>query len=201
MNIAGNTALHQLVAQAVRKLPVDTTNDAFSNISNTAANASTLTSGIAPVTSSSSDSSQQDSTYDESFAKLLVQLKSGAAAFESSVDSNLAAAQGASDNADTTTGITSTGDTVAGTDDGAVAADSNTSHSATLKDFLAYMNESPAEKLRDKMTGVSKSEYDSMTPDQQAAIDKKVQDSLKQQQETATADVNAKILAARLALV
>jgi hypothetical protein len=197
MNIAGNTALHQLVAQAVRKLPVEANTDAFSNISNTAANASTLTSGIAPVTSSSSDSSQQDSTYDESFAKLLVQLKSGAAAFESSADSNLALAQGAADNASTTT---STG-TVTSTGDDAVAAASGTSQSTTLKDFLAYMNESAAEKLRDKTTGVSKSEYDSMTPDQQAAIDKKVQDSLKQQQETATADVNAKILAARLALV
>jgi hypothetical protein len=197
MNIAGNTALHQLVAQAVRKLPVEANTDAFSNISNTAANASTLTSGIAPVTSSSSDSSQKDSTYDESFAKLLVQLKSGAAAFESSADSNLALAQGAADNASTTT---STG-TVASTGDDAVAAASGTSQSTTLKDFLAYMNESAAEKLRDKTTGVSKSEYDSMTPDQQAAIDKKVQDSLKQQQETATADVNAKILAARLALV
>lgn len=203
MNIASNTALHQLVAQAVaRKMPVDTSTDAYTNVNNTATSAATLTSSVTPAASSSSDS-QDTSNYDESFAKLLLQLKSGIAQFESTADSNLAAAQGASDNGTTSTtaSATSTGDSVASASDTGVTADSDTSQSGSLKDFLAYMNESPAEKMRDKIAGVSKDQYDSMTPDQQAAVDKKVQDSLKEQAQTATADVNAKILAARLALV
>ena len=59
----------------------------------------------------------------------------------------------------------------------------------------------PAEKMREQLTGVSKEEYEAMTPEQKLDVDTKLQTALKEQQQQTTADVNGKILAARLALV
>ena len=63
------------------------------------------------------------------------------------------------------------------------------------------MNLTPAEQMREKLTGVSKDEYDAMSPEQKLDADNKLQAALQAQQQNTTADVNSKILAARLALV
>jgi hypothetical protein len=84
----------------------------------------------------------------------------------------------------------------------AAVSDSDSSASAALsaKDqFLAYMNQSDAEKVRQQLTGVTKDEYDAMTPEEQAAVDKKVADLQKQksEQQIAEQEVKTKIAMAK----
>jgi hypothetical protein len=73
------------------------------------------------------------------------------------------------------------------------SSDADASVASSAKDqFMAYMNQSDAEKVRQQLTGVSKEEYDNMTPEQQAAVDKKVADLQKEKQEQQIAESEVK---------
>jgi ketosteroid isomerase-like protein len=79
-------------------------------------------------------------------------------------------------------------------------SDTGSTIAQSAKDqFLAYMNQSDAEKVRQQLTGVSKEEYDAMTPEEQAAVDKKVADLQKQksEQQIAEQEVKTKIAMAK----
>jgi hypothetical protein len=103
-----------------------------------------------------------------------------AAAFSSSADKQVAA----------TDSVTKTVDNEMAAVD---SSDSDTSVTSSAKEqFLAYMNQTDAEKVRQQLTGVSKEEYDSMSPEQQAAVDKKVADLQKQKQEQQIAEQEVK---------
>ncbi|EPJ76656.1 MULTISPECIES: hypothetical protein [Pseudomonas] len=187
MNTASISALHHLVSQVVgRKTQEEASTDAFAV---PVAPASPVP-AVDAVSENTRDSSK-DSTFDEAFAKLLVNLKASTQATDAqaafsplAVDTSIAARDSA---------VTSEADVAAAT--------SSTSTSSAQQQFMDFMNLSPAEQMREKLTGVSKEEYEAMSPEQKLSVDNKLQAALKEQQQTATADINGKILAARLALV
>ncbi|HEX8593965.1 MAG TPA: hypothetical protein VF682_11920 [Pseudomonas sp.] len=185
MNTASISTLHHLVSQVVgRKTQEQASQDAFA----VPVAAASPVSAVDAVSENTGESNK-DATFDEAFAKLLVNLKAStqtddtqAAITPFAVDTSIAAKDSA---------VTSEADVAAAT----------SGVSSAQQQFLDYMNLSPAEQMREKLTGVSKEAYDAMSPDQKLAVDNKLQAALKEQQQTATADINGKILAAKLALV
>jgi len=187
MNIGSISALHNLVSQVVgRKSSEDAATDAFA-VPAGPLNAVPAVNGIAQGAGS-----HQGAAYDEAFAKMLVNLKAATLtqdttgsepSFVSKVsDSNIAANDSA---------VVSEAD----------VGDAVSKFNSVQQQFMDYMNLTPAEQMREKLTGVSKDEYDAMSPEQKLDADNKLQAALQAQQQNTTADVNNKILAARLALV
>lgn len=200
--IIGNSVIQQIVSKVVSHAPLSAAaQDPYS---------SAMAGASSPVASliGNDDDAAQDSTdakqgYNESFAKMMVNLKAAlgntteavtddakaaaAAAFSSISDKQLAA----------TDSVTKTVDSqlaaVNGTEGGA------SSGSSVRDQFMQYMNQSDAEKVRQQLTGVSKAEYASMTPQQQAAVDNKVAELQKHQQvrQVAEQDVKTRIAMAK----
>lgn len=180
MNFAGIGALHSLVSQVVsRRSPEDGATDAFT----VPVNAPGTVPAIESVTQKNSG---QSSGFDEAFAKTLFNLKTAAQPVEGQAsfmaaanDSNLAAS------------------------DSAVLSQSavESEFSSAQQQFSDYQNQTPDERMREQLTGVSKEQYEALSPEEKLDVDTRLQAALKQQQQDSTADVNGKILAARLALV
>ncbi|SDG23003.1 hypothetical protein [Pseudomonas abietaniphila] len=192
--IIGNSAIQHFASKAVAHTHFDPTEkDAYT--------VSAMAGASAPVAAiaGSNDSwtaSSTDQGYNESFAKMMVNLKAAMANTTASVsdDDKAAAAAAFSSSADKQIAAT---DSVTKTVDNEMAAvdgsDSGTSATSSAKEqFLAYMNQTDAEKVRQQLTGVSKEEYDGMSPEQQAAVDKKVADLQKQKQEQQIAEQEVK---------
>lgn len=185
MNTASISALHHLVSQAVgRRAQEEVATNAFS----VPVSAPSAVPAVDAVSQNSSG--QQDAAYDEAFARMLLSLKTATQntqtepqpSFAAANDSNIAAS-----------------DSAVMTD--ADVADAASKFTSVQQQFVEYMNLTPAEKMREQLTGVSKDEYDAMSPEEKLDVDSKLQAALKEQQQQTTADVNSKILAARLALV
>ena len=195
--IIGNSAIQQFVSKAVSHTHFDPTDkDAYTSA---IAGASAPVAAIAGSTDNATESST-DQGYNESFAKMMVNLKAALANSTASVsDDDKAAAAAAFSSASDKQLAAS--DTVTKTVDSNIAAvegsDTDASVASSAKEqFLAYMNQSDAEKVRQQLTGVSKEEYDNMTPEQQAAVDKKVADLQKQKQEQQIAETEVKTMIA-----
>lgn len=192
--IIGNSAIQHFASKAVAHTHFDPTEKDAYTVS-AMAGASAPVAAIAGSNDSSTGSST-DQGYNESFAKMMVNLKAAMANTTASVsdDDKAAAAAAFSSSADKQVAAT---DSVTKTVDNEMTAvdssDSDTSATSSAKEqFLAYMNQSDAEKVRQQLTGVSKEEYDSMSPEQQAAVDKKVADLQKQKQEQQIAEQEVK---------
>jgi hypothetical protein len=192
--IIGNSAIQHFASKAVAHTHFDPTEKDAYTVS-AMAGASAPVAAIAGSNDSSTGSST-DQGYNESFAKMMVNLKAAMANTTSSVsdDDKAAAAAAFSSSADkqvaATDSVTKTVDTELAAVEG---SDSDASVTSSAKDqFLAYMNQSDAEKVRQQLTGVSKEEYDNMSPEQQAAVDKKVADLQKQKQEQQIAEQEVK---------
>jgi hypothetical protein len=192
--IIGNSAIQHFASKAVAHTHFDPTEKDAYTVS-AMAGASAPVAAIAGSNDSSTGSST-DQGYNESFAKMMVNLKAAMANTTASVsdDDKAAAAAAFSSSADKQVAAT---DSVTKTVDNEMAAvdgsDSDTSVTSSAKEqFLAYMNQTDAEKVRQQLTGVSKEEYDSMSPEQQAAVDKKVADLQKQKQEQQIAEQEVK---------
>jgi len=199
--IISNSAIQQFVSKAVSHTHYDPTEkDAYTTAMSGAASAP-----VAAVSTSTDDSTESstDQGYDESFAKMMVNLKAAMANTTASVsdDDKAAAAAACTSSADKQVAAT---DSVSQTVDSSLAAvnDSDTSSSATSSvqdQFLAYLNQSDAEKVRQQLTGVTQEQYDSMTPEQQAAVDQKVAglQKTRQEQQVAEQEVKTKIAMAK----
>lgn len=192
--IIGNSAIQHFASKAVAHTHFDPTEKDAYTVS-AMAGASAPVAAVAGSNDSSTGSST-DQGYNESFAKMMVNLKAAMANTTASVsdDDKAAAAAAFSSSADKQVAAT---DSVTKTVDSEFAAvdgsDSDASVTSSAKEqFLAYMNQSDAEKVRQQLTGVSKEEYDSMSPEQQAAVDKKVADLQKQKQEQQIAEQEVK---------
>jgi len=192
--IIGNSAIQHFASKAVAHTHFDPTEKDAYTVS-AMAGASAPVAAVAGSNDSSTGSST-DQGYNESFAKMMVNLKAAMANTTASVsdDDKAAAAAAFSSSADKQVAAT---DSVTKTVDSELAAvdgsDSDASVTSSAKEqFLAYMNQSDAEKVRQQLTGVSKEEYDSMSPEQQAAVDKKVADLQKQKQEQQIAEQEVK---------
>jgi len=185
--IIGNSAIQHFASKAVSHTHFDTTDkDAYTTTA--AASASAPVAAIASNGDSSTESST-DQGYNESFAKMMVNLKAAMANTTSSVSDDDKAAAAAA--------FSSASDNVTKTVDNSLAAvdssDADSSVTSSAQDqFMAFMNQSDAEKVRQQLTGVSKEEYDNMTPEQQAAVDKKVADLQKEKQEQQIAESEVK---------
>jgi hypothetical protein len=192
--IIGNSAIQHFASKAVSHTHFDTADkDAYTTTA--MAGASAPVAAIASNGDSSTESST-DQSYNESFAKMMVNLKAALANTTASVsdDDKAAAAAAFSSASDKQVAAT---DSVTKTVDSNIAAvdssDADASVASSAKDqFMAYMNQSDAEKVRQQLTGVSKEEYDNMTPEQQAAVDKKVADLQKEKQEQQIAESEVK---------
>jgi hypothetical protein len=192
--IIGNSAIQHFASKAAAHTHFDPTEKDAYTVS-AMAGASAPVAAVAGSNDSSTGSST-DQGYNESFAKMMVNLKAAMANTTASVsdDDKAAAAAAFSSSADKQVAAT---DSVTKTVDSELAAvdgsDSDASVTSSAKEqFLAYMNQSDAEKVRQQLTGVSKEEYDSMSPEQQAAVDKKVADLQKQKQEQQIAEQEVK---------
>lgn len=182
--IIGNSAIQQFVSKVVAHTQYDTAdNDAYTSAM---AGASAPVATIADNGDSSTQSNAEQG-YDESFAKMMMNLKAALANVTASVSDDDKAAAAAAFSSSNDKQIAAS-DSVSNTVDKEIAAvdgsDTSSSAASSAKEqFLAYMNQSDAEKVRQQLTGVNKEEYDSMTPEQQAAVDKKVSELQKQKQE------------------
>lgn len=197
--IIGNGAIQQLVSKAVSHTRFDpTAQDAYTSAM---AGASAPLVSLAGGDEGSASSSTGDKGYDESFAKMMVKLKAALASTTDSVTDDAKAAAAAAFSASSDKQLAAS-DSVTKTVDKEIASvgasDSGSSSSSSIKDqFSQYMNQSDAEKVRQQLTGVSKEEYDAMTPEQQAAVNSKVAALQKEQQQVAVQDINNKIAMAK----
>ena len=199
--LIGNSAIQQFVSKAVSHTHYATADtDAYTSaMAGAATPVAAIASNGEGAAQSSNDGKQG---YDESFAKMMVNLKAAAANTASSVtdEDKAAAAAAFVSSADkqvaASDSVSKTVSDELGTTDGAAGSDS----SGSVKDqFLSYMNQSDAEKVRQRLTGVSKAEYDAMTPEEQAAVDKQVTELQKQKtdQQVAEQEVKTKIAMAK----
>ncbi|MFP3926453.1 hypothetical protein [Pseudomonas sp. W5-36] len=198
--LIGNSAIQQFVSKAVSHTHYATTDtDAYTSAM---AGAATPVAAIASNGEGAAQSSNEGKQgYDESFAKMMVNLKAAAANTASSVtdDDKAAAAAAFVSSADKQV---ASSDSVSKTvsDDLAASDGAGSDGVGSVKDqFLSYMNQTDAEKVRQRLTGVSKAEYDAMTPQEQAAVDKQVTELQKQKtdQQVAEREVKTRIAMAK----
>ncbi|MCF9018148.1 MULTISPECIES: hypothetical protein [Pseudomonas syringae group] len=170
--IIGNSGLEQLVSHAVgaigRKTLGEVSQDSFGAMA-----AAGLGNGAFPVTSqtanaASTDDAQSNSGYNESFARMMVNLKSGA--------------------------DTSLSEKTADRDNGVTGANAASVGAATgVQKFMDTLKQTAEEKVREKLTGITQQQYTAMKPEDQLTIDQKVQDALKDKQNDVADDINTRI--------
>ena len=134
-------------------------------------------------------------TFDEAFAKMMINLKmatatSGDAAITAEAAPASSSAIAATNNADTARNNLSL----------SLNQDSSTTEKSATEKFVEYMNQSDAEKAREQLTGVSKEEYEKMSPEEQASLDKKVDELTKERTKVEQEVVRAKIAIAKAEL-
>lgn len=142
------------------------------------ASAAALTSGSGNDTSK--NSAQDSSAYEESFARMMLGLKTQA-------ETTLSETTADSDN-----GVSN--------DLSGVSAN-DTTYTSAQQQFLDYMKQPAEDRLREQLTGVSKEEYEAMSPEEKRGVDEKFKDALKQQQEVAKEDINVRINALKAGLI
>lgn len=128
----------------------------------------------------SQGSAQNSSAYEESFARMMLGLKTQAEATLSETT------------ADRDNGVSSDVQTTAAND---------TTYTSTQQQFLDYMKQPAEDRLREQLTGVGKEEYEAMSAEEKHGVDEKFKDALKQQQEVAQQDINVRINALKAGLI
>lgn len=179
--LVSNNTLEGLASRFVhgRKTPDDLSQEFGAFVSATTQTAATTLSSGAGNTASQGNS-QGDSGYNESFARMMLSLKT----------------QGQP----SLSGSVADGDNGVGRDNGLSPIDEVNVTSAK-QEFLDYMQQPATERLREQLTGVSKEEYEAMSPEQQKAVDQKFAEALKRQQEVAQQDINTRIKALKAGLI
>jgi len=167
--ISGVTHSH---IQTVKKLPIVITDQAAGILSVTAA----PTVGSVSKPQLGASTSSNDENVNEAFAKLKVALTNLDAQSTQSAISDTGAVQGAD----------SAGSTIASS-----AGASGSAEKTAAQDFKDYMDMPVSEKVRAGMLadmGITEDEYAAMSPAQQAGIDKKIEEKMRQEQEAKAAD-------------
>ncbi len=199
--LIGNSAIQQFVSKAVSHTHYATPDtDAYTSaMAGAATPVAAIASNGEGAAQGSSDGKQG---YDESFAKMMVNLKAAAANTASSVTDDDKAAAAAAFVSSADKQVASSDSVSKGVSDELAASDgaAGSDGVGSVKDqFLSYMNQTDAEKVRQRLTGVSKAEYDAMTPQEQAAVDKQVTELQKQKtdQQVAEQEVKTRIAMAK----
>lgn len=157
-----------------------------------------------PLPSQSVSSNSETSTgtgaddqgsFDEAFAKMMVNLK-----MATSTSGDDAIALGTAPTSSGAIGAANSTDTAESNLTLSLNQDSPTTEKSATEKFVEYMNQSDAEKAREQLTGVSKEEYEKMSPEEQAALDKKVEELTKERTKVEQEVVRAKIAIAKAEL-
>lgn len=105
-------------------------------------------------------------------------------------------------------GDTSLSEKTADRDNGVIGSVANTtsandvaSTGSVEQKFMDSLKQTAEEKVREKLTGVSQKDYDAMAPQDQLAIDQKVQDALKDKQNDVADDINTRIRGIKAGMV
>jgi len=157
-----------------------------------------------PKEDAGSPPAQQNSPnrFEESFARMMVNLgadkPASASNFDTSVDYTdiSQSATVMSNAASNALRASFQQDASQDADSLSASADQPTTRSAK-DDFMDYMNQTDAEKLRQELTGVTKEQYEQMSAEEKLAVDQKVQQLLKKKQEIAEVTLKAKIAMAK----
>lgn len=157
---------------------------------NLAAPAQSSPSVSAKTGTSTDTGSGSKQSFDEAFAKMMVNLRIATSASPGTVNPALLPVP--LENQGTTGSIS--GDDKA--DDNLTLSlyqDSPSTEKSATEKFMDFMNQTDAEKAREQLTGVSKEEYEKMSPEEQASLDKKVEELTKEKAKMEQQIVKAKI--------
>jgi hypothetical protein len=146
---------------------------------------------VSTKTGTSTDTgSESKQSFDEAFAKMMVNLRMATSASPDSVSPAMLPLP--IENQGTKGSIS--GDDKA--DDNLTLSlyqESPTAEKSATEKFMDFMNQTDAEKAREQLTGVSKEEYEKMSPEEQASLDKKVEELTKEKAKMEQQIVKAKI--------
>ncbi|MFJ7797233.1 hypothetical protein [Pseudomonas sp. NPDC096950] len=158
--------------------PVQSSQSGFSEVSKT-------------ETSTAGSDDRKD--FDEAFAKMMVNLRKASSKSEGAEGTDAAPLPIATvHNHDAT--FSANSNDVVGNELATSPYQSPPSSEKTASElFTDYMNQSDAEKLREQLTGVSKEEYEKMSPEEQASLDKRVGELTKEKARAEQQAIKAKI--------
>jgi hypothetical protein len=157
---------------------------------NLAAPAQSSTPASAKTGTSNDTGSESKQSFDEAFAKMMVNLRMATSASPDTV--NPAVLPPPIENQGSTDSIS--GEEKADADlTLSLYQDSPTTEKSATEKFMDFMNQTDAEKAREQLTGVSKEEYEKMSPEEQASLDKKVEELTKEKAKMEQQVVKAKI--------
>lgn len=155
--------------------------------------AQSFQSGISGVSQSENSTTGSDdgTDFDEAFAKMLVNLRKASSTPDGAENAGAALLPIATaDNHDARFSVDSNHEAANELATSPSPPSSETTASELFKD---YMNQSDAEKLREQLTGVSKEEYEKMSPEEQASLDKKIEELTKEKARAEQQAIKAKI--------
>ncbi|MCK8665336.1 hypothetical protein M1M11_10625 [Pseudomonas azerbaijanoccidens] len=152
-------------------------------------------SGISGVSTTETSTTGSDDKKDfaEAFAKMMVNLRKASSKSEGAEGTDAALLPVATaQNHDTT--LSTNSHEAAGNELATSPYQSPpSSEKAASELFKDYMNQTDAEKVREQLTGVSKEEYEKMSPEEQASLDKRVEELTKAKAREEQQAVKAKI--------
>lgn len=162
----------------------------------------TFQSGVSGVSQPKTSTDSNDlKNFDEAFAKMMVNLRKASSTSESAEGAGVALLPiAAAANQDGT--FSANSNELAANELATSAYQSPSSSEKTASElFKDYMNQSDAEKLREQLTGVSKEEYEKMSPEEQVSLDKRVEELTKEKGRAEQQAIKAKIDIAKAELV
>ncbi len=165
--------------------------DSLFNLASPAQSSQSGVSGVSKTESSTTDSDKKQD-FDEAFAKMMINLRTASSKSEDAEGTDSALLPMATAHNHGTT--FSTNNDAAGNKLATSPYQSPPSSEKTGSElFKDYMNQTDAEKVREQLTGVSKEEYEKMSPEEQASLDKRVEVLTKEKARTEQQAVKAKI--------
>jgi hypothetical protein len=190
MNIGGIQHKHAIYHAPVAPTTADKqTTDPF---------ADTAAASAVPATASNNSAqtgTTDQSAYNESFARMMVNLqstKAPAANSDSDADANSDPVGSVVKAADQSMKGLATaipvGNAAGSSDSGSTDSTDTSGLTGAAKEFMDYMSQSPMERLRESITGLSKEDYDKLSPEDKAKVDKKVEDAMKAQMNAKSSD-------------
>lgn len=187
--IIGSNTLHGFVPKVVQQTVKEVIGENF--VPNLVGQANPLPSPLGSNSFSNDTDSKDKPAYDEAFAKMMVNLKMATAIPAAATPPTANQTIASSVNSETS------GSSLTLSPNQPPA----TAEKSATDEFMDYVNQSDADKYRQELTGVSKEEYEAMSPDEKAAIDKKVEELTKQKAQVAQEIIRAKISMAKAELV
>ncbi|WP_460044455.1 hypothetical protein [Pseudomonas sp. S2_H01] len=152
------------------------------------------------LTSSASIKNPEPDEYQESFARMMVNLPTRTPDSQATASSIYPTPRKNADATKNAVDSVQKNDVAESRSNDSESLNASTSqpkiHSAR-NDFMDYMNQTDAEKLRQELTGVTKEQYDQMSPEEKLAVDEKLEQLLKKKQEIAQVQLKAKIALAK----